>query len=612
MFKKKSERNSGRYVAQIALNALEPSDRRKIKIIAFVQILLGFLDLIALGIVGLLGSMAVRGVTSPPTDGKINLFLLENLGEISFQKQIAILGIVAATFLVGRTAITMYLSRKTLYFLSMKSAHLTATLARKLLNKDLLTVMAKSKQETLFALTGGVNKVLIGVLGAGIQMLADLSLLLIMLFGLFVVDPIISITSIVLFGSISLLLYYLMHTKATELGEKSTELNIQSSEKIIEVIDTYREAVVRNRRNFYADKISELRIKLASVEAEIAFMPSISKYIIEISMVIGALLICGLQFALKDAGEAVATLAVFMTAGSRIAPAILRLQQSAIAIKTAVSSAGPSIRLIESLHSDSYSNEPYSEKIEISHTGFKPEIEFVDVSFSYPNQGPAVDSVSFKISEGQFIAIVGSSGAGKTTLVDLLLGILNPTSGKILISGLSPEEAIREWPGAISYVPQDVALIKGSITENVGLGYDLEEMNENSIQIALKDASINEYVSNLEYGSATKVGDGGLKLSGGQKQRLGIARGLISNPQLLVLDEATSALDGQMESDITNTLYSLRGDRTVVVIAHRLSSVRDADLVMYLDKGKLLAQGTFEQVRRAVPNFDMQAKLMGL
>jgi ABC-type multidrug transport system fused ATPase/permease subunit len=137
-------------------------------------------------------------------------------------------------------------------------------------------------------------------------------------------------------------------------------------------------------------------------------------------------------------------------------------------------------------------------------------------------------------------------------------------------------------------------------------------MNENSIQIALKDASINEYVSNLEYGSATKVGDGGLKLSGGQKQRLGIARGLISNPQLLVLDEATSALDGQMESDITNTLYSLRGDRTVVVIAHRLSSVRDADLVMYLDKGKLLAQGTFEQVRRAVPNFDMQAKLMGL
>lgn len=612
MFNRKIESNSGRYVAQIALNALEPSDRRKIKIIVIIQILLGFLDLIALGIVGLLGSMAVRGVTSPPTDGKINLFLLENLGEISFQKQIAILGIIAAIFLVGRTAITMYLSRKTLYFLSVKSANLTATLARKLLNKDLLTVMAKSKQETLFALTGGVNKVLIGVLGAGIQMLADFSLLLIMLFGLFVVDPLISITSIVLFGSISLALYYLMHTKAAELGEKSTELNIRSSEKIIEVIDTYREAVVRNRRNFYADKISELRIKLASVEAEIAFMPSISKYIIEISMVIGALLICSLQFALKDAGEAVATLAVFMTAGSRIAPAILRLQQSAIAIKTAVSSAGPSVRLIESLHSDSYSSESYSDKIQFSHAGFNPEIEFIDVSFSYPSQDPAVDSISFKVSQGQFIAIVGSSGAGKTTLVDLLLGILHPTSGKISISGFSPEEAIRKWPGAISYVPQDVALIKGSIMENVGLGYNSEEMNEDLIQIALKDASIDDYVRNLVHGSATEVGDGGLKLSGGQKQRLGIARGLISNPQLLVLDEATSALDGQMESDITNTLYSLRGDRTVVVIAHRLSSVRDADLVLYLDKGKLLAQGTFNQVRKAVPDFDMQAKLMGL
>ena len=612
MFKKKIEGDSGRYVAKIALNALEPSDRRKIKIIAIIQILLGFLDLIALGIVGLLGSMAVKGVTSPPTDGKINFFLLENLGEISFQKQIAILGIVAAIFLIGRTAITMYLSRKTLYFLSVKSANLTATLARKFLNKDLLAVMAKSKQETLFALTGGVNIVLIGVLGAGIQILTDLSLLFIMLFGLFVVDPIISITSIMLFGSISLVLYYLMHSRAAELGETKTELNIQSAERIIEVIDTYREAVVRNRRNFYADKISELRIKLASVEAEIAFMPSISKYVIEISMVIGALLICSLQFALKDAGEAVATLAVFITAGSRIAPAILRLQQSAMAIKTAVSSAGPSIRLIESLHPDSYSSESYSDKIQISHAGFIPEIEFVDVSFSYPNQDAAVDSISFKVAQGQFIAIVGSSGAGKTTLVDLLLGILNPTSGQILISGFSPEEAIRKWPGAISYVPQDVALIKGSITENVGLGFNIEEMNEDLIQNALKHASIDDYVSNLEHGSATEVGDGGLKLSGGQKQRLGIARGLISNPQLLVLDEATSALDGQMESDITNTLYSLRGDRTVVVIAHRLSSVRDADLVIYLDKGKLLAQGTFNQVRETVPSFDMQAKLMGL
>jgi ABC-type multidrug transport system fused ATPase/permease subunit len=608
----KDSNGSARYVAKIALNALEPADRLKIKIIAIVQIMLGLLDLIALAIIGFLGSLAVSGISSAPKESTINLLFFRNLGSISFQKQIAILGTVAALFLVGRTAVTMYLNRKTLYFLSMKSALLTATLARTLLNKDLLTVLSKSKQETLFALTGGVNKLIIGVLGAGIQMLADLSLLLIMLGGLFIFDPLISITSLILFGTISLVLYFLMHTRAATLGEISTDLNIRSSEKIIEVIDTYREAVVRNRRSYYADKISDLRIRLASAEAEIAFMPSISKYVIEISIVLGALLICGIQFALKDAIDAVATLAIFMTAGSRIAPAILRLQQSAVAIKTAVSSAGPSIRLIESMDSASFSEEAYSHQINTEHAGFFPEIEFKDVSFSYPNKEPAIDSVSFKVSPGQFIAVVGSSGAGKTTLVDLLLGILHPANGEILISGLPPEKAIKKWPGAISYVPQDVSLIKGSIRENIGLGFDSEELDEILIQRSLADASIGEFVLDLSDGTKTVIGDGGLKLSGGQKQRMGIARGLITNPQLLVLDEATSALDGQMESDITNTLFALRGKRTVLVIAHRLSSVREADSVIYLDKGRLIAQGTFSQVRDKVPDFEIQAKLMGL
>ena len=604
--------SSWRYVIQKALAVLKVGDRRKLKLIAIVQIGLGLLDLCALAIVGLLGSMAVKGISSPPQASKIDVFILRDLGPISFQKQIAMLGLIAALFLVGRTAITMILTRKTLYFLSIKSAELTANLAQRLLGRDLLTVQAKSKQETLFALTGGINMIFVGLLGAAIQILADSSLLLIMVGGLFVVDPLISFTSVVLFGAIAVTLYLSMHKKASDLGEARTELNIQTAEKIIEVLDNYREAVVRNRRSYYADKISNLRIDLASVEAEIAFMPSISKYIIEISVVIGALAICGLQFAMNDATHAIATLAVFMTAGSRIAPAILRLQQSAISANTALSSSTPSIRLLESLENEKAVSSFYSKEIERNHVGFIPKIEFEEVSFAYPNNNSGVENVSFKIEEGEFTAIVGASGAGKTTLVDLLLGVLIPSKGQITISSHSPEEAICNWPGAISYVPQDVSLIKGTIRENIALGYDVSYLSESTLENALVDASISEFVKQLKNGIDTKVGDGGQKLSGGQRQRLGIARSLITDPKLLVLDEATSALDGQTESDISNTLFSLRGNRTIVVIAHRLSSVRLADNVIYMDKGKILAQGTFEEVRAEVPNFDKQAKLMGL
>lgn len=607
-----TEDNSWRHVTRIALEALQPADRRKLKLIVVVQICLGLLDLLALALVGLLGSMAVKGITSPPQASEINLFLLRNLGVISFQKQVAIIGLIAAFFLIGRTAITMYLTRRTLFFLSLKSAVLTANLVRKLLSKDLLTVMSKSRQETLFALTGGVNMIFVGLLGAGIQILADASLMILMTVGLFVVDPLISIASIALFGSISALLYFLMHTKAAKLGDERTELNIESAEKIIEVMDTYREAVVRNRRTFYSDKISHLRMNLARAEAEIAFMPSVSKYVIEISVVIGALAICGLQFAIKDAIQAVATLAVFMTAGTRIAPAILRLQQSAIAVKTALSSASPSIRLLESLQGESLLESTYSNIIETDHSDFVSRVEFKNVSFSYPGQKFALTNINFEINPGEFVAVVGASGSGKTTLVDLLLGVLIPTSGEVTLSGVTPHEAIQGWPGAISYVPQDVLLIKGSVKENVGLGYDDSSLKSTVLEDALLAASINEFVNQLPNGVNTNIGDGGQKLSGGQRQRLGIARSLITDPRLLVLDEATSALDGQTESDISNTLFSLRGKRTVVVIAHRLSSVRNADSVIYMDKGQILAKGNFEQVRSAIPDFDSQAKLMGL
>jgi ATP-binding cassette subfamily C protein len=210
------------------------------------------------------------------------------------------------------------------------------------------------------------------------------------------------------------------------------------------------------------------------------------------------------------------------------------------------------------------------------------------------------------------VAITGSSGAGKTTLVDLLLGVHTPTSGDIYIAGLSPLDAFRKWPGATAYVPQDTIIVNGNIWENIALGFDYDPEHEKYVREALKLSNLEDYVQSLPEGLFTKVGDRGHKLSGGQRQRLGIARALFTKPKLLVLDEATSSLDAQTEDNIAKAINKAKENSLVIVVAHRLATVRRADLVIYLENGQVKAQGSFDEVRKLVPDFDSQAQLMGL
>jgi ABC-type multidrug transport system fused ATPase/permease subunit len=393
---------------------------------------------------------------------------------------------------------------------------------------------------------------------------------------------------------------------------KNTKLNIESNEKILEVLNSYREAVVRNRRFFYAKSVGDLRYELANTQAEVQFMPNISKYVIESSVVLGALVLSAAQFMLEDASHAVATLAVFLAAGTRIAPAILRIQQGAITIRGSLGSASSTLELIEEL-SDAKVIEETQAEVQVDHTGFQAEVRIENVSLTYPgNPKKAVNSASIIIEPGSVVALVGPSGAGKTSLVDLILGVLIPDTGIIEISGESPGAAINKWPGALAYVPQDVVITQGSINENVALGFPINSASDSLVKRALDIAQLSDFVSNLPNGIDTDVGERGTKISGGQRQRLGIARALYTQPKLLVLDEATSALDGQTEADISGAIHKLKGNTTVIMIAHRLSTVRNADKVVYMDEGKIVAVGTFDEVKTLVPDFDSQAALMGL
>jgi ABC-type bacteriocin/lantibiotic exporter with double-glycine peptidase domain len=247
------------------------------------------------------------------------------------------------------------------------------------------------------------------------------------------------------------------------------------------------------------------------------------------------------------------------------------------------------------------------------HEGFASEISVEGASFRYPDRNEdAISKINLRIRDGAIVAVVGSTGSGKSTLIDIILGVLDPFEGTISISHESPSTAIKKWPGAISYVPQDITINSGSFLDNVCLGYPQDEIDLIHVHSILKTVKLDGFIESLPLGVNTQVGERGINLSGGQRQRLGIARALFTKPRLLVLDEATSSLDADTELAISDSIQELRGKTTVIMIAHRLSSVRGADVVVYIEGGKILASGTFDEVRRITPDFDRQAKLMGL
>ena len=595
------------------IKVLSRADRRKIISITALQISLGGLDLLGVIATGLLAALSVTGLKSSNPGNRVSAALrILHIQDATFQKQAVILGISAVVLLVGRTILSIFLTRRTLFFLSRRGAKISADLIARLLSQPLLIVQYRTTQETVFAVTIGVERIVLQILANGVAWIADLTLLVVMIIGLLVVDPATAISTFIVFSLVGYFLYTFMNVRAGNLGIENTTLNIKSNEKIVEVFASYRESVVRNRRDYYAREIGHLRYSLANTSAELGFLPYVSKYVIETTVVLGAVLIGAVQFIFQDTSHAIATLAIFFAAGTRIAPAVLRLQQGTIAIKSGLGVASPTLELIEALGNASMT-ENIDDKVDVIHEGFISEIDIRDISLTYPNRiAPAIANISLTIPAGTSIAFVGPSGAGKTTMIDVLLGVLNPDKGSVLVSGLSPILAVAKWPGAVSYVPQDVVIAAGTIRENIALGYPMEEATDELVMGALKVAHLDEFVASLPEGIDTQVGERGARISGGQRQRLGIARAMFTCPHLLVLDEATSSLDGETEASISDAIHALRGSTTVVIIAHRLSTVRNADKVVYLSNGKVLASGTFEEVRNAVPDFDLQAKLIGL
>lgn len=565
-----------------SLNLLDHKGKERVLLYIGLQIALSALDLLGIACIGLLSALSISGVQSEITGTRVSRILsIVGLENFSFQSKVAILAVVAMTVLVLRTVLSSITTSRSLKFLSLQASKLATELLSRYIHQRRINLQEISQQEFMMAATRGAYALGIGVLSSTIIIISDLALFIVLGTALFIVDKGLAISSIFFYLFLGSILHFGLGKRARTLGKTEIALSADSNERILESLNGYRDFVVRGARYWQVKRFSDIRNELAVVHSSTAFTPLISKFVLEISVVIGAVVFSAYQFILKDASAAIGSLSVFLATGIRLAPAILRIQQSALQIKNSGGVASLTLKLFNELPK----NLIHLETLDKGKNGaFVPNIEIKNASLKYPKAcKETLSGLTLAISEGDKVGIYGKSGSGKSTLIDVILGMLQLDSGTVLVSGTSPLNAISTWPGKIGYVPQETFILNTTILENIVFGHYSSELVkredlEREVTSVLRKVQLFEFVESLSEGVDTQIGDKGVGLSGGQKQRIGIARALFTNPCLLVMDEATSALDEATSLDIMEVLKSLPSSITLIMISH------DKKLLMNMNK----------------------------
>ena len=606
-----------------SLNLLARRDRRLLLLIVVLQSTLSMLDVVAIGLIGVIAATATGTVSGRLASLLESVQQNVGLGNVDSTSITIGLGAVAGVLLVSKSVFNFLVTRRIFTFLARRQATISSSLAERLLNRPLLEVQQRSSQTVGYALTWGVNAITVGVIGQATIFVSEASLLFILAAGLFAFDPFLTLFTILFFSVVVLVMHRAIAGWASRLGRESADTQVQSYEAIEELLSTYREVVVSGRRNLFVARFRELRWHAGRVQSDLAVVGIVSKYVFEVAIVVGGVMLAVSQAFYSGAHSAVVVIALFLAAASRIMPSLLRIQTAALVIRSSSGVAQPTFDLLNDLAEadrlevatvgDAGVDDRVMRGISEGHRGFVPSVLLDGVELTYPGGSEAaIEAVSLAVPAGTSLALVGSTGAGKSTLADVILGLVEPDVGTVLLSGRAPRDAIREWPGAVAYVPQSIALVNSDIRGNVALGLATEQIKDERVWEALERAQLADFLRGQREGLDTVVGEHGVRLSGGQRQRLGLARALFTRPRLLVLDEATSALDATTALAISRSLSSLAGNVTVIVVAHQLATVRNMDQIMYLDHGRVSAVSTFDELRSSVPAFDRQATLLGL
>lgn len=600
-------------VAQTSWSLLSRNEKVFFLLRLVIRLALNGLDIVAVALMGFLGAITATGLS-----GQTFQLFGFSIPAPTAGNVITLIALVAGLFIL-KGGLGILFARWTAIFLAGIEIKNSAKLTRYLFSGPLTRVKKYSRAEIQFLVEASVNATFSGVLGSMTTLLIESTLFLSIFLMFIFVDW---AAALAIAAYFALLIYSLQMTTARRYLQSGRNLrkgSVQTGGSILEMVDGFREISVLSKQDFFITRYIEGKKLSARTGVTLEILKSLPRYIAESGLIVGALGFTVWQLSRGSLGEGLLALGIFLAGSFRMMGAILPLQALWNQLRVTQGWVETAQEILVTLRDDPelldsaiYSETKRIDRAEARQGPSEPlDVSLDNVFFTHmDNSDPTINGLTLSVRAGSYVAIVGPSGAGKTTLADLVLGLYDPDRGEVRVGGLDPRDLREQMPGLISYVPQRPGLVSGSIANNVALGVPDEEIDESRVLEALHKAQLSDFVDSLPNGINSSLGAHSDSLSGGQIQRLGFARALYTEPRLIILDEATSALDAATEASVAASIKNVGAETTVIVIAHRLSTIQDADQVHVLLDGRVLSSGTFTEVRKNVPMIEEYVKLM--
>jgi ABC-type multidrug transport system fused ATPase/permease subunit len=577
------------------IKLLPRRDHYKIVILFILMVLASFFELVGISLI----PAFIISIAEPDKIFEVNVLgdILLEYG-INTSQKLALFGAILLTFvyLLKNMYLTFfqYLKHK---FLLNRKLYLQKRLFLAYLTAPYTYYISKNSADLLRNVNSEINKIVTGTMMPFLEVSLNAIMFLFIIVALLVLEPVITLITVFLLGGGSYVFLKITQKKTEDSGRISRRASGDMNRMILQGLGGFKEARVLNRESLFLkqyDKFAKWGIGAAIYQAVVKSLP---KPIIETLLVVCILSITLVMvFEGRSFNEIIPILTLIGVAGAKLMPISNSLMQQVTSIRysaVSVNAIYEDLELLEKQYKE------HRKKIQSSNErlDLEKEITIHNLSYKYPDTDEyAVQGVSLTIPKGSVIAFVGASGAGKTTLVDLILGLLEPTEGSILIDGRDTVDNIRGWMKNIGYIQQSNYLFDERIFRNIAFGIPDDEVDEQKLEAAIKASQLEELIDKLPIGLRTRVGERGVRLSGGQRQRVTIARAIYNNPQILIMDEATSALDNITEKYVIEAIERLRGDRTIIMIAHRLTTVQNCDMIYMMKDGKIINQGTYDEL----------------
>lgn len=568
---------------------LTPGEKREAVILFLLMIVASVLEIFSLGILP-----AFIAVVSSPEIIEQHDWLKNTLHSagIDTQKQLIIYGSVAIIIVfIVKNIFAAFLIQKRIRYTAGIHFRLSSTLLTLYYNAPYTFHLSRNTTDLFSKVSDEVRLMVNNVMLPFITLCMDGLFTIATLILLLIYEPVISITSFFIFSIAGIIYWFAVRKKAVSFGSQLSMIRTQMYKNIYEGFGGLKDARVLNRERYFINHTINSFEKTIKASTHQQIISLFSRPFIETLAILGMLCIVMILVSQgRPMTSVLAVLALFAIAAIRLLPTINQLITGYTGIKSFIFG-------VDEVHDDFINLQKEEQLLHERHIEPLPYenlIEVKDVRYRYPGSEEfAVNGISLNIKKGEAIALVGSSGAGKTTLVDMLLGLLKPDSGSIIVDGKNVYDDIRAWQQNIGYIPQQIFLADQTIKKNIAFGINDELIDESKLWDAIKAAQLETLINELPQGLETEIGERGVRLSGGQRQRIGIARALYHNPRVLIMDEATSALDNVTERYVVEAIDRLKGDRTIITIAHRLSTVKNCDMIYFIQNARVATQGDY-------------------